>query len=246
MKNIRVIAASIKGTRNRLRNVSCQDHFAHSQSGKNFIAIISDGAGSAKYAKIGARIACETIVDLLKNANMKNIKKEVHHAIKVAREKILYHRLNKKKEDLSDFAATIVGLVFNEKYGGIFFHIGDGAAIAFKDKEYENFIISKPDNGDFACETFFYTMPDWQSSLRFTHFEKLNSFILMSDGLTNFAFANDYQDLEDKFIIPISNFLDNEKTKYKAVDALTKTISNPKAERINPDDKTFLWAKHIK
>lgn len=244
MKNIRVVSANIKGLRNLQNNVSCQDHCHHSIGGKNFVAIVSDGAGSAKYGKIGARIACETIVDLLKNVSFGNIKKEVYRAVEIAREKIFYHRLNKRNEDISKFAATIVGLVYHKKYGGIFFHIGDGAGICFVDNKYDNFVISKPENGDFSCETYFYTMNNWKSSLRITSFEKKhNTFILMSDGLTNFSFSNDFTKIEENFLFPINEFLSQELVKSKAMRALTKTLSNPKAAIINPDDKTFLWAK---
>ena len=66
------------------------------------------------------------------------------------------HRLNKTKDEkgIADFAATVVGIV-HHKDEGLFFHIGDGAAIALKDDGYENFVASRPENGNFACETFF-------------------------------------------------------------------------------------------
>lgn len=242
--NIKVLSTTIQGQRNNKKNIPCQDYCKHSVKGRNFVAVVADGAGSAKYGKIGARIVCDTLVDLLKNKPIENIKENIIHAIGVAREKLTRHRFNKTKdrEGISVFAATVVGLV-HHKGKGLFFHIGDGAAIAFNDDNLGKFIISKPENGHFSCETYFYTMTDWKKNLRFTKFSNYNTFILMSDGLTTFSFSNNYNQIEEKFLSPINDFLNSENVKCKAVDALNKTLGNPKAEKINPDDKTILWAK---
>lgn len=246
MKNrdIKVLSATIQGLRNSNRNTPCQDYCKHSTKGRNFVAAISDGAGSAKHGKIGARIVCETLVDLLSNAHEHNLQKSIAFAIEVARDKLKRHRLNKTKseEGIEDFAATIVGLVY-AKSKGIFFHIGDGVAIAFNNTNYDKFIISKPENGFFSCETYFYTMNDWKENLRFTEFKNFNTFILMTDGLTNFSFSKDFNQIEERFLSPINDFLNKETIKCKAEKALKKTLGNPKAEKINPDDKTILWAR---
>lgn len=65
----------------------------------------------------------------------------------------------------------------------------------------------------------------------------------MSDGLTNFAFSNDFSKLEKGFVFPINDFLLNENCKAKAVRALNNTFNTPKAKKLNSDDKTLLWVK---
>ena len=174
--NIKVVAASVCGPMHCYRKMPCQDFFKHKSSGKNFVAVVSDGAGSAKYGKIGARVICETIVDLLSNCDFENIHQHVVRAISVARNKLLRHRFNKQKnaDGLMDFSATIVGVVcFHRK--GLFFHIGDGAALAICEDDINNFIVSPPSNGNFSCETFFYTQDNWIENLRFTPFENTTS-----------------------------------------------------------------------
>ena len=154
------------------------------------------------------------------------------------------HRFNKNKntDGLMDFSATLIGAVCHGTQG-IFFHIGDGAGIALNTENCDHFVASKPENGAFSCETFFYTMDDWQESLRFTSFEGANTLFLMSDGLTNFAFSADFSKIEKGFLLPINNFLAQPMSKEKAVRALNNTLNTPLAKRLNSDDKTLLWAR---
>lgn len=242
MKNkpdIRIIAASVAGQLHTNQSLPCQDYFCYKVA-RNLVAVVSDGAGSAKYGKIGARTLCETVCDLLKNASFKHIEEEIIRAVKTVRQRLEIHRLNKSKDSkgLAPFAATLVGVVYY-KGQGIFFHIGDGAALSLHDGA--KFCASRPENGAFSCETFFFTQEAWRENLRFTTFNHAKNIILMSDGLTSFAFSPDFRDIEHKFIQPINDFLSQEKSLLKARTALKNTLNTPKAQKLNPDDKTLVW-----
>ena len=241
---VRVVAASVCGPMHRYRKMPCQDCFKHKTGRRNFVAVVSDGAGSARYGKIGARVVCETLTDLLAECDFSTVKTRIVQAIETARGRLIRHRFNKQKntEGLLDFSATLVGAVCN-RGRGMFFHIGDGAGIALSNGDYEHFVATRPENGNFACETFFYTMDDWKDSLRFTSFDKAHTLFLMSDGLTNFSFSKDYSHIEKNFIVPIDNFLTNATNKRKAKKALENTLNNAKARKLNSDDKTLLWVK---
>lgn len=243
-EQIRVLNVSVCGALHKAKNLGCQDYAAYKCSGKKMVAVVSDGAGSAKYGKIGAKIIAETLCNLLLKSNLKNFKNDLIKAIMIARNKVMFHRLNvtKSEKSLRDFSATLVG-VFYDGSTGIFFHIGDGAGVAFLDDECNNYVISEPENGAFSFETFFYTMDNWKDCLRFTEFSTANSLVLMTDGVTGFVFDENFSEIRNNFLVPIIRYLESESRKTYAQSALKNTLDSSQARRINFDDKTMLWAK---
>ncbi len=239
VEKAKIVAASVAGLLHANNNMVCQDCYQYT-FGKNLVAVVSDGAGSAKYGKIGAKNVCEVLCDLLKNADFSKIENEIIKAIRVVRDKLLLHKFNKTKNEkgLNCFAATIVGVVYN-KGNGVFFHIGDGAALSLFDDL--NFVASRPENGSFSCETFFFTQEEWKENLRFTKIQNAKNILLMSDGLTSFAFRPDFSEIEQKFVLPINDYLANEKSVVKAKKALINTLNTPRAQKLNSDDKTLVW-----
>ena len=243
-KEIRILSTSLRGALHKANGMPCQDFCCYKKNKNKIVGIVSDGAGSARYAQIGAQTICRTLCDILINSSNKTIKDDVVNAVNVARQKLILHRRNKSKSsrELVDFSATLVGF-FCHNGKGTFFHIGDGAGIAFTAGNYENLLISEPENGAFSCETYFYTMDDWRDCLRFTPFENINRLMLMTDGVTGFVFSDDFYKIRRKFLVPIAEYLDREPRRTYALKALNNTLNDVRAQRLNADDKTILWVK---
>lgn len=239
----KIAGASVKGPLHVSKSQTCQDYFCYKVNKKRLVACVSDGAGSASKSRVGAKTICDTVCDLLINCRDSDIVNSVHNAIEVARDKLVLHRSNigKKESNLENYSATVLGCFFDGSNGWIF-QIGDGAIIAnLKNGEK---VISKPQNGDFANETFFYTMNEWKKLLKIQKIDDCDNLILMSDGVTPFALTPNNKDIIEGFVKPITDFLDNN-NKIKSCKSLANTLDSVEARKANKDDKTLFWAKYL-
>ncbi len=238
-KGWKIAGASVKGPLHEKKKQECQDYYYYKNNKNRLVACLADGAGSSEKSKIGAKIICETICDILIKKSAKDIINEIYNAIEVAREKLVFHKTNQDKceKELENYAATIVGAYFNGKQG-VVFQIGDGAIISEKQ------VLSRPQNGSFSNETFFYTMENWKDLLRVKNIKDCDNFILMSDGVTPFAIKPDNKHIQTGFTKPIINFLMNN-NKDKSSKSLANTLNSKEARAANGDDKTLFWAKFL-
>ena len=179
----------VRGKGHVKEKLPCQDR-TYSIVDKS-IAVISlaDGAGFYTHSQIGAEIAVKTVCEFLKkefNSLYKNedviTKHEIHNK--------LYVRLKKTAKslsvDLDELSSTLLFVAVKEdKF--IAGHIGDGVigVLGILDGEEEEVeVLSHPENGEYANETYFVTSPNAINHFRITKGEIDNTigFILMSDG----------------------------------------------------------------
>jgi hypothetical protein len=142
---------------------------------------------------------------------------------------------------LEDFHATLIGVVASAA-GGIFFHIGDGVGVATQRDDMLNCIVSRPENGEYSNETYFFSQSEWKEHLRFKEFgPDFNLIFLMTDGVMPFAMTGDNSGPHIPFFQPVSDFL---ATHSQAVGelALTNTLGKEELRKITDDDKTLVWA----
>ena len=242
---------SVRGFSHIDSGVPCQDAHAVQIFEHGFVAAVADGAGSARYSERGASLFVDKLVYasnipyLLETMDEQSIAIEVKDCIYRCREQLLLEISESDEElALADFAATLMVAVSNGE-SGFFFHIGDGAAAAFPKAYPENAIISKPENGQYANETYFVTMNEWEQHLRVSSFcDNEDTFLLMSDGVTPMAMTKGNHSLFEPFISPVNSFLEkSNRTNGEAV--LVDTLSSEQVKKITGDDKTFVWCQWI-
>lgn len=254
-----VVAASVRGPAHRMDGSPCQDAFAVTLAADRLVAVVSDGAGSARQAERGARetadhmAAALAAVPLDPAADGADLwRPAVEAAVESLRGRLLdLSRELGEPDDLSAFHATLVAAVATPR-GGLFVHIGDGTAQAAgrPDSEPDGngaadplapVAASPPMNGEEANSTFFVTLPFWRETLRLTPFGPCRRLVLMTDGPMPFAAAKGAAVLEPAFMGPVDAFLAANPPE-EAAEALAATLESPKAARISGDDKTLLWA----
>lgn len=248
----KIVGASARGDAHIKSDMPCQDHHHYQIRNNILVAIVCDGAGSAKNAEIGARMGSEHLTNALISAlnesttdyllNESDFRKLIESKLSILRANVT-QEATINQLSIYDYHATLVGLAIGPE-GGFFFHIGDGAAIALNHDRISTVAHSAPENGEFADQTYFYTIDDWQNHLRITPIGKeANIILLMSDGTMPFCLNKSHNAVEPKFFQPLDNYLlQKEINSETGSQALLKTLSSDRANLISKDDKTLIWA----
>lgn len=251
----RVAGTSVAGARNATRGGDCQDHH-HLQvtSGGALIAVVSDGAGSAPCGGEGAALICQAVASRLDGflalheagkcslGMLAGACRSVVAGVQAARTKA-EREAEARGLGLDAFHATMVGAAVLPGRGGIFFHIGDGAALALG-QGGARWLLSPPANGEYADTTYFFTEAEWRRNLRFSPLDAgYDTIFLMSDGVTEVALAQNEGGPRPfmGFFEPIGRHLAATSRK-KGEAALHATLDGPAVRARNDDDKTLVWA----
>ena len=244
----RVYAAASIGSSHIEAGTPCQDAFAHAVANDTLIGVVCDGAGSQALSHVGAQAVSSGVVARLQQleiggtplSTMPDVEfaRAVGDAVEQVREGLQKEASNEGVE-ISAFSCTLVGAVATAK-GGRFFHIGDGLAVA--EGGDDPAVVSLPENGEYANETYFVSGEAWREHLRFTAFEgAMSRLALMSDGAMPFAMAKGNGGLFKPFMDPVEAYLAGV-TQDEGSAALAGTLGDPRTYGITSDDKTLLIA----
>lgn len=242
-----------------------------------YIVAVADGAGSAKFSREGSLIACETAVghcisalsetedfdNSIKAYNADKTSEETRRAISNFTYKIVgnaalkAHNAIKAEADrkegarLKDYATTLLLAICKRfDFGWIVasFWVGDGAMCVYNVESHTAEMLGMPDEGEFAGQTRFLTMPeiftdkDFFKRLRFKIYPDFTALMLMTDGVSDPKFETDtnllnpdkwdalWQDLADNGVELTD---DNEKSKEQLLEWLNFW------DRGNHDDRTI-------
>jgi hypothetical protein len=143
--------------------------------------------------------------------------------------------------EFASYSSTLVGAIATGE-GGYFFHIGDGQGAAEPLATDQATVMSLPENGEYANETYFVTGEAWREHLRITPFAMpVRVVALMSDGAAPFVMTKGNVALYRPFMDPVERFLANA-TEDDGCKALAGTLEDPRTYGITGDDKTLLIA----
>jgi hypothetical protein len=236
--NWRTYAASAIGKGHIDGGTPCQDAFSYAIGNGRLVAVVCDGAGSAQRSEIGAKECSSTISNFLAEqsgtASAACGRDVIEYAVEAARA-IIQARAAELNLSPRELACTLVGAVVHEE-GGCLFHIGDGVGVV----ELEGLlpVVSHPENGEYANETYFVTIDDWKNHLRIETFSgKLTCLVLMSDGTMPFAFKR--PSLYGPFMNPVKSYLATV-SEQDGSGALGVTLGGEGTWKITSDDKTLL------
>ena len=172
-----------------------------------WIAVVSDGAGTAARAEDGSREATRTIAAGLRNHAMSGarigddlpaFRAAIEASIGALRTSLLA-----TGQPLSDFHCTFVACLVAGSSGCIA-SVGDSVALATRFVKLktadglqqvdffpdDQCVVHEPERGEYANETHFITQPDWRDHLRVASLPaRTDGIILMTDGAMDVAMS---------------------------------------------------------
>lgn len=244
----KTFAASAIGKYHIDNGIPCQDDFDYRVVGDVFVGVVCDGAGSSAHSEVGAKECARTVVERIaakltsdSTSPLDEACSRVHleSVVDLVRTR-LQTIADERGFNFHDLSCTLVGCIASTE-GGCLFHIGDGFGVA----EFSGSkpVLSLPENGEYANETYFVTANDWAARLRITPLAAAQSgrIALMSDGAAPFVVNRERTGLFDPFITPVSKFLSGA-SQDDGNQGLRDTLADERTYAITGDDKTLLIA----
>lgn len=231
--------ASATGRSHLDQGKACEDAYHIVEEEHGVIACVCDGAGSAAQSAEGAaRLALNVAMALRSEIGQLHQESAVlalQQAIEDTRCQL------KDKGPLFDFHSTLCGIALS-KDQCLVFHLGDGVVMGLNPDDWSDFVVSEPENGEFAETTFFFTLPEWKQSLRvFCAPRKYRTWFLMSDGAASFAVKTSPWRPTPNFLAPVHSYLSGLHDIEARNQAILSTLQSAQADRITADDKTLVW-----
>jgi hypothetical protein len=255
----KIAGAKVKGPSHVQTGTPCQDAFSShiSPDGQWVSMVVSDGAGSAARAEEGSQLVSQIFSEkLLEIAAQLNtrvpgswINDFVIQQVIEVRELL---RVKAGSDDIRDFHCTLVATLIGPS-GGFLIHIGDGSlmggTLEEEGDEQKTFhfkinVQSKPENGEYANETFFVTEKDWIKHLRITPVGKVDWLILATDGGCALTLKNESSPNLANIESMVEHLL-----KVPELDrssSIQRWLDTDGAKQLSNDDKTFVICLHNK
>ena len=245
-------SASVRGASHVKTGAPCQDESSvkTSPDGKWVALVVSDGAGTASRADEGSkhvvRYFSEELLKLVKALEDQPPGNWINDFVI---EKVLESRKSLRQlaqaDNIRDFNCTLVACL-QGPHGGFSIHIGDGSIVGgYREQsngdEVGRLFVSKPENGEYANETFFITEKDWIRHLRITPMPKLDWVLCCTDGGGALALVNDDAP-KIGFLEPVMERVFQFDDPHLRRKALADYLSDAQSNKVTGDDKTLALA----
>ena len=199
----KILAASQRGRSHAHKGQFREDDFFIAQ-GKNWqLAIVADGAGSAKYSRYGSWLICHTMGAFLTQVlsrpiaiELLDIKLEFRGALGAALCAI-EDEAEHQQALIKDYASTILVVLFyfdiqKQEYIYWTVAIGDGAIALYQPQQGQVQLLNTPDSGDYAGETRFLSDSNFMQAPIINYSTKeFWPCLLMTDGVSDAFFDSD-------------------------------------------------------
>lgn len=243
-----VVGAAVRGAAHERFDLPCQDAQGYRVLPNGvLLAVVADGAGTARFSDQGAQVAVEETLRALEAGLGENFPLGaeewiclVHDSFRAARDSVL-EMAEKSGEVARDFACTLAGLVVTQ--GGLVAgQIGDGALVC-QDNNGDLFPATQIQRGEYANETHFLVQEDALETAVIEYTDRpVCALALMSDGLIRLALKLPAQEPHAPFFLPLFHFIEAEEDETRAADQLARFLSSARVNERTDDDRALILA----
>lgn len=248
-------------------NLPNQDSIYLQKTEKGMVAVVCDGAGSAKFSQAGAAFFSQSIGKMLLSLG---VGLSVSHSVSISGiafdlvqvkqqiiEQLSQIRLDLQSQltaesSLRDYHTTFTGLLIHSNHQALLVQIGDSPLIT------SQFVVRHPhidyftnlqvygddSKNEYVNETHFITQDNWQSFLRVEAIDlsQVDCLALMSDGCADLVFEG--ASVMPKIYRPFfGNLLFNliqSQSSQQGSAIIEQALSNPATYRLTGDDKSLV------
>lgn len=258
-----VYGASSIGKSHIDSNLPNQDSIYLQKTEKGMVAVVCDGAGSAKFSQAGAAFFSQSIGKMLLSLGVNHsvsISGIAFDLVKVKQqivEQLSQIRLDLQSQlpaesSLRDYHTTFTGLLIHANHQALLVQIGDSPLIT------SQFVVRHPhidyftnlqvygddSKNEYVNETHFITQDNWQSFLRVEPIDlsQVDCLALMSDGCADLVFEG--ASVTPKIYRPFfGNLLFNltqSQSSQQGSAIIEQALGNPATYRLTGDDKSLV------
>lgn len=242
-------SASVIGTSHIQNGNRLQDAYAVSEFGNGCIfAVVSDGAGSAKFGAFGAWLTCRFL--------SVRFREWIHQSSELPTEEDLSAWIDELRDRISaiavrrgtvprQFAATLAAIVIAADEA-VSLHIGDSAIVGRKGGQWE--VLCWPENGEYASSTYFVTDDPEPRLTIIRHPREHDAFALFSDGVGDLALSYLEHAAHAPFFDPMIRPVDVASGEGHLVELSAKLatyLAGPSVCKRTDDDKTLILISKV-
>jgi Protein phosphatase 2C len=248
-------SAKATGVSHIKASVGCDDAGAcfevRQARGSALAVIVSDGAGSARFSSIGARITCRTIGRAMRLASLRNsvgkiADQDIFEWLDEVRDRIA-HWAERYEASPRDFACTLVAALIGQTET-LVIHVGDGAIVLRGHDDNNWHVPSWPANGEYAGTTYFVT-DDPAPTPNIVRIEgKVVEAVAFTDGLERLALSFEnklpFEPFFEQMLGPLrANKIPARNRKLSTF--LQEFIESEPVNERTDDDKTLILARRV-
>ncbi len=193
-----VAGVSVIGSSHQKAGSECQDTWAFSQAVHPVspevvtAACVCDGAGSVGKAFAGAQLTAFAVSNWLLEhfpSALELSQDQIRQSCLVKVRRLVRRAAKSAGTSPDEYAATLVAVCVGSDGAWLALHLGDGGIIGKFGNQV--LVVSQPEKGEFANETWFITSPDASEHLRIygspfnPELSKPTGFVVFSDGVEN-------------------------------------------------------------